>query len=492
MSQTICQTQRQTHSFCQNLLQMGQLLELPVQDLNRDAQQAQEENPLLEICESEHPENQRAIAGSGQTETDVRPQNSLAENPAETRQRVSSRNSRAAKSKLSDAFDKQQALENTALKPTLRAHLLSELNVTSFTETDRIIAETIIDDINPDGYLTSPLDELHATLEVMLDVDFVEIEAVLRRIQNFDPPGVGGRDLAECLELQLQQINDDTPWKQEAIALVTTHKESLYGIATGKSKAFKMESSAIDGALQLIRTLNPKPGSVFFDETKTYVTPDVIVRKIDNEVHVELNVDALPKLRVKSEYHNMVAESGQNSDIKKCREQLSQANDYVNNITERNDTLLAVVRQIVWIQRAFFERGESAMRPLVRRDVAKNLDIWESTVSRATKNKYVQTPNGVVPISYFFSSRVKTDTFMTSATAVKARIKDLITNEEAKRPLSDQKLVTLLTEQGINIARRTVTKYREALGIPCTRERKSCYTKIRHDVHVPHKQHAYG
>ena len=365
---------------------------------------------------------------------------------------------------------------------TLRDHLLWQMQMTSFSETDRRIAESLIDAINEDGYLTSKIEEVQQILArdtdgvAGLSVEPDEIEAVLHQIQNFDPIGVGARDLAECLRLQLKALPADTPSLAEAIDLATPAHLALLGARDYNQlrRQMKVSPEALHQAVMLIQRLNPRPGGTVQSAASNYIAPDIIVRKFRGVWRAELNSEVAPRLRINALYERMIQRGDSSADNRYLQDQLQQARWFIKSLTSRNETLLKVARTIVDRQRAFFDHGPEAMKPLVLHDIAESVSMHESTISRVTTNKYMLTPRGIFELKYFFSSHVATaDGGACSATAIRSMIKKLIEGEPPNRPISDSKIAEILCGQGINVARRTVAKYRESISIPPSNQRKS-------------------
>ena len=356
---------------------------------------------------------------------------------------------------------------------TLHDHLLWQLNLTPFEPTDRAIATTIIDSINEEGYLTSDLEDLHAALGDET-VTIEEVEAVLHRIQYFDPPGVGARGPQECLLLQLRQLPQDTPYRAEAIHLCEEFFDLLAARDQNQIKRrLKVSDDELLGITKLIRSLNPYPGTQVADAQPQYIVPDVFVVRRKGVWQVELNPEVTPRLRVNPRYAKLIRRADNSDQNTYLKNHLQEARWFIKSLASRNETLLRVARQIVELQQGFFDHGPEAMRPLVLRDVAEALDLHESTISRVTTQKYMHTPRGTLEFKYFFSSHVSTTGGgECSATAIQALLKKLIAAERPDKPLSDNKLAAILSEQGIQVARRTVAKYREAMAIPPSTERK--------------------
>jgi RNA polymerase sigma-54 factor len=356
---------------------------------------------------------------------------------------------------------------------TLHDHLIWQMNLTPFSDLDYTIADAIIDAVNEEGYLSSPLEEICATINNE-EVQIEEMEAVLHRIQCFDPPGVAARDPRECLLLQIMQLPDRSPRRQQAEILIRDHFDLLANQEHAQiKKQLKISDQDLSEVVQLIRSLNPHPGTAVADTAAEYVVPDVFVSKRNNKWEVELNPSVTPKLRVNADYAKLIRRADSSDDNTYLKNHLQEARWFIKSLLSRNETLLKVATKIVEIQRGFFEYGEEAMRPLVLRDIAEALDMHESTISRVTTQKYMHTPRGTLEFKYFFSSHVSTTGGgECSATAIRALIKKLVAAEKPNKPLSDNKIANILADQGINIARRTVAKYREAMAIPPSNERK--------------------
>ena len=294
---------------------------------------------------------------------------------------------------------------------SLHAHLLDQLDLVSFSERDHAIAITIIDYINTEGYLMASVDEMFAGLhEQLVDIEIEEVYAVLHRIQHFDPAGVGAMDLSDCLRLQLQQLPDSTPHKANALLLVTRYLDLLATHDQAKLvRKLGISEDELDNIVVLIRTLSPKPGEKIQSTLSEYVVPDVYVRKTNDRWRVELNPDIAPKLCINETYANLIKKADTGKDNTCMKEHLQEAKWFIKSLHSRNDTLLRVARCIVEKQAAFFEHGSIAMKSMVLRDVAEELELHESTISRVTTQKYMHTPNGIVEFKYFFSSHVSTD-----------------------------------------------------------------------------------
>ncbi len=359
---------------------------------------------------------------------------------------------------------------------SLHEHLHWQLDLTPFSAVDRTIATAIIDAINDDGYLEASLEDILESLEVGPDVavDLEEVQAVLRRVQHFDPVGVAARDPAECLLIQLGQMDPDTPWLAEAQQLVREHVNLLGNRDYNQiMRRMKLSEQQLQEVLRLVQSLNPRPGSQITNSTPQYIIPDVFVVKRKGKWLVELNTEATPRLRINSHYASLVRRADNSEDNNYLRNHLQEARWFLKSLQSRHETLLKVARCIVERQRNFFEYGEEAMKPLVLRDIAETVEMHESTISRVTTQKYMHTPRGIFEFKYFFSSHVGTaDGGECSATAIRAIIKKLVAAENPAKPLSDSKIASLLSDQGIKVARRTIAKYRESMAIPPSNERK--------------------
>jgi len=356
---------------------------------------------------------------------------------------------------------------------TLVDHLVWQLNLTRFSDTDRAIATTIIDAISDDGYLTQSVEEIQAAFDDP-EIGAAEVEAVLHRIQTFDPPGVGARDPRECLLIQLRQLPEDVPHRATALQLIGNHFELLVGQDQAQiRRRLKLDEEELSGVIRLIRSLNPRPGSLVADAEPQYVEPDVFVSKRGDSWRVELNPEATPRLRVNADYAALIRRADNSLDNQFLKNHLQEARWFIKSLKSRNETLLRVATKIVEFQRGFLEHGDVAMRPLVLRDIADALGMHESTISRVTTQKYMHTPRGTLEFKYFFSSHVSTAAGgEASATAIRALIRQLVAAERPDKPLSDSKIAEILGEQGIEVARRTIAKYREAMAIPPSNERK--------------------
>jgi len=364
----------------------------------------------------------------------------------------------------------QQAAEST----TLRQHLIWQLNLTQLSNRDNKLVSLLIDALDEDGYLTQSLDELAGLLPDELEVEPIELQIALKHLQNFDPPGVGARNLSECLALQLEAMSDETPFRDKATLIVKDHLETLAARDYSKLKrVLHCDDDCLRTVQSLITHLNPRPGADFSQTETRYIVSDVIVKKVKGMWIASLNQDAMPKLRINRMYADIL-QRNRDSSTQQLAGQLQEAKWLIKNVQQRFETILRVSQAIVDRQRHFFEHGEVAMRPLVLREIADSVELHESTISRVTSQKFMHTPRGIFELKYFFGSHVSTEAGgACSATAIRALIKQLVGAEDPQKPLSDSQLADILGKQGIVVARRTIAKYREALQIHSVNLRKS-------------------
>ncbi len=473
------------------LQQAIRLLQLSALELQQEMQQALESNPMLEITEDDGTEDEDAsveharereletvvVAESRDADVEINestlpdelPVDSNWDDTFETFDTLGTSSSGNGADNDGREFETQ-----SHTGPSLHDHLTWQVQMAPFSPTDLSIALTIIDAIDHDGYLTTPIEELLLEFASDPDIGREEIEAVLHRIQQFDPPGVGARDLRESMLLQLKQYPANTPWLAEVRRLVSEHFDLLahrdYNLLM---RRMKLSETDLQQVITLLQTVNPRPGGQITDQQTEYVVPDVYVRKRNDAWKVELNPDTTPKLRINSMYSGMAQRSRNSVDSTYLKNQLQEARWLLKSLQSRNETLLKVATCIVERQRGFLEYGDEAMQPLVMSIIAQEVSMHESTISRVTTKKYMHTPRGIYELKYFFSSHVATeDGGECSSTAIRAMLKKLISAEEPNKPLSDSKLASLLSDQGIKVARRTVAKYREAMTIPPSNERK--------------------
>ena len=357
---------------------------------------------------------------------------------------------------------------------SLKDHLLWQLNLTNLNAKDLIIAEMLTYSLDDNGLLTQNLSEIFEDLDENNNEYESEILTVLTRLQQFDPPGVYARDLKECLLIQLNQLSQDTPFLKQAKILVLQFLEDIGKLNTDKLlKKTQLSLDELRGAISLVRSMNPYPGEFLQENDTEYITPDAYVIKTSDKWRAIINDDHNPRLRINETYKNLIRQSDNSKENQYLKDSLTEAKWFIKSLESRNETLLKVVNCIIELQEDFFEHGPVSMKPMILSDISEKLDLHESTISRVTTSKYLATPRGIYELKYFFSSHVATATGgECSSTAVSAILKELINAEVPHKPLSDNKLTELLKEQGINIARRTVAKYREGLGIPSSSDRK--------------------
>jgi RNA polymerase sigma-54 factor len=443
------------------LQQAIRLLQLPVLELNSELQQLLESNVMLE---QEEPADSDDTTSAAEQITVV-----AGEDKEQSDWEDIYGSGRSNESWNGEDFP-QADLPDTSSE-SLQDYLLWQLEMGDLLAEEVLIAQTLVDSINDDGYLIDTLENLTKNFPDGIKVSPEQAEVVLARIQLLDPVGVGSRNPAECITIQLRQLSADEPGRDLAIRIaaddldmLAEHQYSMLRRQLGVS------DEELENAILLIRACNPRPGSAIQSGTAEYVVPDVYVRKQDERWVVEVNRGSSPRLKVNQAYADMLRGNGSHTTLKT---QLQEARWLVRSLEIRNDTLLRVAMSIVERQTEFLEHGEEAMKPMILKDIAELLELHESTISRATTNKYMHTPRGVFEFRYFFSSQLSaSDGSEQSGTSVRARIKRLIGHENPAKPLSDSKITKLLEEEGINVARRTVAKYREAMNIPTSSERR--------------------
>ncbi|WP_456408116.1 RNA polymerase factor sigma-54 [Thiolapillus sp.] len=463
------------------LQQAIKLLQLSTLELKQEIQEALESNLMLEIEEDGGEDLPVTDEKAAETEAEaVQPEAELQSNTETIPEDLpvdanweDQYDIPVTRTQASSSEEHSDYLARESNTETLQDYLHWQLNLTPFSEEDRAIATAIIDGISPDGYLHAPLEEIIADMDDE-EVGMEEVVTVLHRIQHFDPPGVAARNPQECLLLQLEQLPADELVKSKAELLLREHFDLLTGGNEPRiRKLLRMTSEQVQAVFGLIRSLNPHPGSSISPPDTQYVEPDVFVEKKNGRWLVSLNPEAMPKLRVNSEYAALVKRADNSSDNTTLKDHLQEARWFLKSLQGRNQTLLKVATRIVEVQQGFFEHGEEAMKPLILKDVAEAVEMHESTISRITTGKYMHTPKGVLEFKYFFSSHVSTDNGdQASAIAIRACIRKIILAENPKKPLSDNKIATMLADDGFKVARRTVAKYREAMAIPPSNERK--------------------
>ncbi|EMV5181718.1 RNA polymerase factor sigma-54 [Escherichia coli] len=456
------------------LQQAIRLLQLSTLELQQELQQALESNPLLEQIDTHEEIDTRETQDSETLDTaDALEQKEMPEELPLDASWDTIYTAGTPSGTSGDYIDDELPVYQGETTQTLQDYLMWQVELTPFSDTDRAIATSIVDAVDDTGYLTVPLEDI---LESMGDeeIDIDEVEAVLKRIQRFDPVGVAAKDLRDCLLIQLSQFDKTTPWLEEARLIISDHLDLLanHDFRT-LMRVTRLKEDVLKEAVNLIQSLDPRPGQSIQTGEPEYVIPDVLVRKHNGHWTVELNSDSIPRLQINQHYASMCNNARNDGDSQFIRSNLQDAKWLIKSLESRNDTLLRVSRCIVEQQQAFFEQGEEYMKPMVLADIAQAVEMHESTISRVTTQKYLHSPRGIFELKYFFSSHVNTEGGgEASSTAIRALVKKLIAAENPAKPLSDSKLTSLLSEQGIMVARRTVAKYRESLSIPPSNQRK--------------------
>ena len=456
------------------LQQAIRLLQLSTLELQQELQQALESNPLLEQIDTHEEIDTRETQDSETLDTaDALEQKEMPEELPLDASWDTIYTAGTPSGTSGDYIDDELPVYQGETTQTLQDYLMWQVELTPFSDTDRAIATSIVDAVDDTGYLTVPLEDI---LESMGDeeIDIDEVEAVLKRIQRFDPVGVAAKDLRDCLLIQLSQFDKTTPWLEEARLIISDHLDLLanHDFRT-LMRVTRLKEDVLKEAVNLIQSLDPRPGQSIQTGEPEYVIPDVLVRKHNGHWTVELNSDSIPRLQINQHYASMCNNARNDGDSQFIRSNLQDAKWLIKSLESRNDTLLRVSRCIVEQQQDFFEQGEEYMKPMVLADIAQAVEMHESTISRVTTQKYLHSPRGIFELKYFFSSHVNTEGGgEASSTAIRALVKKLIAAENPAKPLSDSKLTSLLSEQGIMVARRTVAKYRESLSIPPSNQRK--------------------
>lgn len=456
------------------LQQAIRLLQLSTLELQQELQQALESNPLLEQIDTHEEIDTRETQDSETLDTaDALEQKEMPEELPLDASWDTIYTAGTPSGTSGDYIDDELPVYQGETTQTLQDYLMWQVELTPFSDTDRAIATSIVDAVDDTGYQTVPLEDI---LESMGDeeIDIDEVEAVLKRIQRFDPVGVAAKDLRDCLLIQLSQFDKTTPWLEEARLIISDHLDLLanHDFRT-LMRVTRLKEDVLKEAVNLIQSLDPRPGQSIQTGEPEYVIPDVLVRKHNGHWTVELNSDSIPRLQINQHYASMCNNARNDGDSQFIRSNLQDAKWLIKSLESRNDTLLRVSRCIVEQQQAFFEQGEEYMKPMVLADIAQAVEMHESTISRVTTQKYLHSPRGIFELKYFFSSHVNTEGGgEASSTAIRALVKKLIAAENPAKPLSDSKLTSLLSEQGIMVARRTVAKYRESLSIPPSNQRK--------------------
>jgi len=492
------------------LQQAIRLLQLSTLDLQQEIHEALESNPMLEVDESDsgpadadgpgsdaaaslRQSNEAEESRAASTGTEGRNDGAGADTDDSSRWEDSIPTDLSVDTSWDDVYQSSYSTglpapdgdgeysdfeARNSVEETLQDHLLWQLNLTPMSATDHVIAMNIIDSIDANGMMTTSVESLHESLSRELEIEKEEIIAVLHRIQQFDPVGVGYRDLSECLLIQLDQLAGgiETEALRHARVLARDHLTLLGSRDYNQiMRRMRVREPALREAIRIIESLNPRPGADISPSRTDYVVPDVFVRK-DPETQrwrVELNPDTAPRLRINPDYAALVKRTDNSRDNGYLKDNLQEARWFLKSLQSRNETLLKVASRIVEHQQDFLEYGEEAMKPLVLHDIAETVEMHESAISRVTTQKYMHTPRGVFELKYFFSSHVSTASGgEASSTAIRALIRKLVAAENTRKPLSDSKIAELLKGQGINVARRTIAKYRESMNIPPSNERK--------------------
>ncbi|ENU4767574.1 RNA polymerase factor sigma-54 [Escherichia coli] len=456
------------------LQQAIRLLQLSTLELQQELQQALESNPLLEQIDTHEEIDTRETQDSETLDTaDALEQKEMPEELPLDASWDTIYTAGTPSGTSGDYIDDELPVYQGETTQTLQDYLMWQVELTPFSDTDRAIATSIVDAVDETGYLTVPLEDILESIgDEEIDID--EVEAVLKRIQRFDPVGVAAKDLRDCLLIQLSQFDKTTPWLEEARLIISDHLDLLanHDFRT-LMRVTRLKEDVLKEAVNLIQSLDPRPGQSIQIGEPEYVIPDVLVRKHNGHWTVELNSDSIPRLQINQHYASMCNNARNDGDSQFIRSNLQDAKWLIKSLESRNDTLLRVSRCIVEQQQAFFEQGEEYMKPMVLADIAQAVEMHESTISRVTTQKYLHSPRGIFELKYFFSSHVNTEGGgEASSTAIRALVKKLIAAENPAKPLSDSKLTSLLSEQGIMVARRTVAKYRESLSIPPSNQRK--------------------
>ena len=454
------------------LQQAIRLLQLPALELQAHIRELLETNVMLEPMDDGHEEGDTSTLEHVTAPEPIEPPAAPRESAVEVLDEGWGEHSvgPAEASWSGDDDDRQQEFADAAGQ-SLQEYLLWQLELVKLEPRELAIARAIVDAISDDGYLTEPLEEIANTLRPEVQCDATEVEAALAGVQALDPPGIGARSVGECIELQLRQLDPATPGFSAAIEIARHHLERIAGreLAVVK-RELRASDEDLACALALVRSCHPRPGATVSAGSAEYVVPDVFVRRTEHGWAVEINSATLPRVRLNQSYASLI---GRNASHATMRAQLQEARWLLKSLEIRHATLIKVARSIVERQTAFLEHGEEHMRPMILKDIAEAIGMHESTISRVTSGKYMHTPRGVFELRYFFSSHVEgADGSGTSSTAIRAKIRKLVKEEDAESPLSDGRIAELLSGEGIPVARRTVAKYREAMGIAPSNERR--------------------
>jgi RNA polymerase sigma-54 factor len=490
MELNITQKQSQVMIMTPQLQYAIKLLQLNQMELTEEIYQEMMENPLLDLTPPGDSAEAQAETALSDPDYDQTPEpqpepNQFAEASGETEQKIaeefdwenyfgeySSSPSTTLGTGSHETPEEQASFDTfTASKTSLTDHLTWQWGFSAISPEDYKRGEEIIGNLNDDGYLVASMDELRVLCQATAE----EIEGTLSRIQELDPAGVGARDLSECLLLQLRRLGQGDSLAAEICKrhLKLLEKKDLLGLC----KALRCEKEEATAAIEALRALDPRPARAYAITDPIYVTPDVFISKVGDEYVITLNEDGLPRLKFNKAYRRMLTDNTATEETRKyLKEKLKGAQNLIRGINQRQRTIYRVTESIFRFQEDFLDKGVDYLRPLVLRDVAEELGCHESTISRVTTNKYVGTPRGVFELKYFFDnsiSRFQGDSL--SSESVKNRIKQIINGEDPTKPLSDQRIVEILQGSNINIARRTVAKYRELLGLGSSSERRKMF-----------------
>jgi RNA polymerase sigma-54 factor len=483
MKQTLQLRLGQQLTMTPQLQQAIKLLQLSTLDLHQEIQQALDSNMMLEVIEDEAPfidttESVRTESSNNDyqelpdldTTSEIPRELPIDSSWDEVYEGLQSYSSLSSGDADSDEYSYQRARGES-----LQDHLRWQLELSPLSDRDHAIGMAVIDAINEEGYLSSTPEDIFQALQSQLDdLDIEEVIGMVHHIQNFDPAGVACCSLAECLAIQLRQLPESTPYLAKALELVWHHLDWLAKKDLARLKrALDLSDEELVQVIGLVRTLEPKPGRQIQAGEPQYIVPDVFVSKQAGQWTVSLNPEIAPKLRINPFYSGMVRRADSSADNITMKNHLQEARWFIKSLHSRNETLLKVARSIVEHQKDFLDEGPVAMKPLVLRDVAEEVGMHESTISRVTTQKYMHTPNGIFEFKYFFSSHVSTNAGgECSATAIKAHLRAIIDEEDPEKPLSDHAIADIFKGKGINVARRTIAKYREAMAIPPSNERR--------------------
>jgi RNA polymerase sigma-54 factor len=468
--------QSQQLTLTPQLQQSIRLLQLSTLEVTQEVERLLDENPLLERedddVETPYAHGDAATTTTATTDSTA-PQT---DTPQSSEEEWSTEDWGETSFSSASRADEEEEPRSEVVADTqsLREHLIWQLNMSQLDERDRKIIGLLIDALDDNGYLAQSLEEIAELFPQELDVSLDDLETALIQLQNLGEPGLGARNLGECLALQLKAMPQLTPYRELALSIVSQHLGLLAARDFAKlKKHLHCDDQSLRAAQDLIVHLKPKPGAEFGQRTADYVVPDVVVERYQGSWRARLNAEAMPRLRVNQMYAGILQQRGE-KNVQQLAGQLQEARWFIKNMQQRFDTILRVSQAIVERQYHFFEHGEIAMRPLVLREIADELELHESTISRVTTQKYMLTPRGIYELKYFFGSGVATEAGGTcSSTAIRALIKQLVSQEDEKHPLSDSRMSEILALQGILVARRTVAKYRELMHILPVNLRKS-------------------